>query len=200
MPDRDLDSVLSGKLERGEISVADADAVREFATFLREAGPMPGQPGADRERRLRALARYDPESVVNLLVKVLVDRDTAIAYAEKAKRWLIDAAGADVTDLLHSLDDCTDRAERAEQSRDKLRASGEQHLTDLMTIADANLARAERAEAESKRRGDLLNAVVELIHQREARYAATGRTTINAVPVADLRRAIDYPRDPEQKS
>jgi hypothetical protein len=117
-----------------------------------------------------------------------------------AKRWLIDAAGADVTDLLHSLDDCTDRAERAEQSRDKLRASGEQHLTDLMTIADANLARAERAEAESKRRGDLLNAVVELIHQREARYAATGRTTINAVPVADLRRAIDYPRDPEQKS
>jgi hypothetical protein len=176
MPDRDLDSVLSGKLERGEISVADADAVREFASFLREAGPMPGQPGADRERRLRALARYDPESVVDLLVKVLVDRDTAIAYAEKAKRWLIDAAGADVTDLLHSLDECTDRAERAEASL-------------------ANYRRMyEEAEGEGDKVRGALGKVVELIHQREARYAATGRTTINAVPVADLRRALGIPR------
>ena len=186
----DLETSLRNKLDRGEISIADADAVREFATFLREAGPMPGQPGADRERRIRALARYDPESVVDLLMKVLVDRDAVIAYAEKAKRWLIDAAGADVTDLLHSLDECTERAERAEQSRDKLRASSEQHLTDLTTIADKNLARAERAEAESKRRGDLLNAVVELIEHRQQRYTETNGTTIRAVPVADLRRAI----------
>jgi hypothetical protein len=49
---------------------------------------------------------------------------------------------------LGTLAEAEERAIRAEQSRDKLRASGEQHLTDLMTIADKNLARAERAETE----------------------------------------------------
>jgi len=50
--------------------------------------------------------------------------------------------------------------------------------------------RTEQAEAESKHRGDLLNAVVELIEHREQRYTDSGGTTIRAVPVADLRRAV----------
>jgi hypothetical protein len=52
----------------------------------------------------------------------------------------------------------------------------------------------EEAEGEGDKVRGALGKVVELIHQREARYAATGRTTINAVPVADLRRALGIPR------
>ena len=186
----DLETSLRSKLDRGEISAADADAVREFATFLREAGPMPGQPGADRERRLRALARYDPESVVDLLMKVLVDRDAAIAYAEKAKRWLIDAAGSDVTDLLHSLDECTERAERAEESRDRLRASGEQHLTDLMTIADKNLARAQRAEGEMVAAAATLTVLREFIHPDQGNATTPFGDGERYVSVRDIEQVL----------
>jgi hypothetical protein len=60
-------------------------------------------------------------------------------WHDRAKRAEVDLAAME------------QRAIRAEQGRDKLRTSGEQHLTDLMTIADKNLARAERAEAEIQR-------------------------------------------------
>jgi hypothetical protein len=186
---------------------------------------------------------------------------------------VVDAVMAVVAPYLAAMEQ---RAIQAEQSRDKLRASGEQHLTDLMMIADKNLARAQRAEAEVQRLGaarlvlavfgtpddapqpfslcrdtkvlglgvqwpggavtikwtppdrlatitsasledalaeydpdgamgvvwlsedlgtlaeaqDRILAVEKLIKHREQRYAARDRTTIKAIPVADLRRAI----------
>jgi hypothetical protein len=50
--------------------------------------------------------------------------------------------------------------------------------------------RAERAEAESARREEILNEVVRLVEYREQRYINSGRTAVKAVPVADLRRAL----------
>jgi hypothetical protein len=44
---------------------------------------------------------------------------------------------------------------------------------------------------------DRILAVEKLIQHREHRYADRGGTTIKAIPVADLRRAIGHPRDPE---
>jgi hypothetical protein len=181
-----------------------------------------------------------------------------------------------VAPIVAARDAAVERAEKAEQSRDKLRASGEQHLTDLMTVADKNLARAELAEAEVKRLAaarlvlavfgtpddapqpfslcrdtkvvglgvqwpggavtikwspperlstvtshsledalavqdpdrtlgvvwlsedlgtlaeaqDRILAIEKLIQHREQRYTDSGGTTIKAIPVADLRRAI----------
>jgi hypothetical protein len=63
-------------------------------------------------------------------------------------------------------------------------------ISDLKGWVTKEQRRAERAEAESKRRGDLLDAVISLIEHREQRYADRGGTTIKAIPVADLRRAI----------
>ena len=112
---------------------------------------------------------------------------------------IVSGVMAVVARIVAARDAAVERADEAERSRDKLLASGERHLNDLMTIADKNLARAERAEAECARRGDLLNAVVELVEHREARYAETNGTTINAVPVADLRRALGpAPSDSEE--
>jgi hypothetical protein len=58
------------------------------------------------------------------------------------------AVMAVVARIVAARDAAVERAEQAERSRDKLLASGERHLNDLMTIADKNLARAERAEAD----------------------------------------------------
>jgi hypothetical protein len=79
--------------------------------------------------------------------------------------WCIDTGGWQAIDdpeiglpmtLLHRPDldpqeSLADQVKQLAESRDKLRTSGERHLTDLMTIADKNLARAEAAEAEVKR-------------------------------------------------
>jgi hypothetical protein len=42
----------------GKITVEDADVVREFGEFLDEAGPPPGQPGTDPERRKAAIRNH----------------------------------------------------------------------------------------------------------------------------------------------
>lgn len=69
MTDR-IDRLLDNKLADGLITVGDADGVREFAAFLTEAGPSPGQPGYDRVRATRALARHDPDLIADGLIDV----------------------------------------------------------------------------------------------------------------------------------
>jgi hypothetical protein len=142
----------------------------------------------------RRNTEIDVEKLRAEIGKILDVGDDLLGRLPFVRRQLVALAN-----LPRDLQEATERAERAERSRDKLLASGERHLNDLMTIADKNLARAERAEAECARRGDLLNAVVELVEHREARYAETNGTTINAVPVADLRRALGpAPSDSEE--
>lgn len=63
MSDRDLEDILRQQLERGEITVEDADAVREFAEFLEEAGAHPNHPDHDPER-LRAAINNHREFVL----------------------------------------------------------------------------------------------------------------------------------------
>jgi hypothetical protein len=77
---------------------------------------------------LRVLAEHGGVTNLREQISLMVWRsanaraERAEEQAKKAKRWLIDAAGADVTDLLQSLDDCTARAERAERDLAELRA------------------------------------------------------------------------------
>lgn len=54
----ELEDALRRKLERGEITVGDADAVREFSEFLEEAGPIPGAEGHDPERYRAAINNH----------------------------------------------------------------------------------------------------------------------------------------------
>lgn len=54
----DLEDLLRQKLERGEILVEDADAIREFSEFLEEAGPTPKHPGHDPERYRAAIQNH----------------------------------------------------------------------------------------------------------------------------------------------
>jgi hypothetical protein len=225
-------------------------------------------------------------SDADAVLRVLAEHgDTGQVRTDVAEILQYEMSHEQVTDILlravvapivAARDDAVERAERAEQSRDKLRASGEQHLTDLMTIADKNLDRAERAEAEVERLAaarlvlavfgtpedapqpfslcrdteivglgvqwpggavtikwtppdrlatvtsasladalavhdpdgtlgvvwlsedlgtlaeaeDRILAVEKLIQHREQRYADSGGTTVKAIPVADLRRAI----------
>jgi hypothetical protein len=77
---------------------------------------------------LRVLAEHGGVTNLREQISLMVWRsanaraERAEEQAKKAKRWLIDAAGADVTDLLQSLDDCMARAERAERDLAELRA------------------------------------------------------------------------------
>jgi hypothetical protein len=61
------------------------------------------------------IADISTDAVMAVVARIVAARDAAVEQAKKAKQWLIDAAGADVTDLLQSLDECTARAERAER-------------------------------------------------------------------------------------
>jgi hypothetical protein len=83
-------------------------------------------------------------AVMAVVAPIVAARDAAIEQAKKAKRWLIDAAGSDVTDLLQSLDECTTRAERAEADLAELRAEigGWQDMRDARARAEADLAAA----------------------------------------------------------
>ena len=79
----DLEEQLRAKLERGDITNADADAVREFEAFLAEVGPRPGQPGHDPARRMRAIARLDPDAVATEFLRLKAQRDAAQLDHEK---------------------------------------------------------------------------------------------------------------------
>jgi phosphoglycolate phosphatase-like HAD superfamily hydrolase len=138
---------------REKIADAIAGAVSQDDRYLEHADAV-----------LRVLAEHGGVKNLREQISLMVWRsaneraERAEEQAKKAKRWLIDAAGADVTDLLQSLDDCTARAERAEadlaaarQQLDRVRrlpsrsSSGMVRnyvlVSDLLAILDARHAR-----------------------------------------------------------
>lgn len=50
----------------GTITTGDADEIRRFAAFLREAGPLPGRPGHDPVKRRDALSEHYPEDIARM--------------------------------------------------------------------------------------------------------------------------------------
>ena len=61
-----LEQTLADRISSGWISTDDADEVRTFAAFLRDAGHAPEHPGFDRERARAGMGEHYPDVLAEI--------------------------------------------------------------------------------------------------------------------------------------
>jgi chromosome segregation ATPase len=185
---------------REKIADAIAGAVSQDDRYLEHADAV-----------LRVLAEHGGVKNLKEQISLMVWRsaneraERAEEQAKKAKRWLIDAAGADVTDLLQSLDDCTARAERAErdladarQQLDQVRMDGQAAQRDLAAILRA-LGLGDHARVISSHYvvvEEVLPAIKHLRQQLDQVRALLERNPSDSIFKAQVRLILDAPARP----